>query len=75
MTTIASAALDWCHRCLADTPTILAPLRCGHIGRLCSLCRSLRHPRPWASKAEYLRSTPSPEPSRAKGVSHGHRDQ
>ena len=66
-----AASLDWCAKCCEDTPTVLAPMDCGHIGRLCSICRSLRHPHPWASKAEYQRSLNPPAPTRAEGFHHG----
>lgn len=68
--TSATPSLDWCTRCLADTPTTLAPLRCGHIGRLCSVCRSLRKGRPFATKAEFLSPNPPVPHAAAEGASH-----
>ena len=46
-------AAAFCHRCNRDTPTILLPLSSGHIGRVCSVCRSCRRGQPYASSHEY----------------------
>ena len=62
--------LAWCRRCGADTRTELVPLRCGHIGRLCVVCRSLRHPRPFASKAEFANLANPPAPHVAAEGAH-----
>jgi len=70
MATLHANCPAYCRRCGRDTPTVLAPLRCGHIGRLCAVCRSLRHPRPWATRDEYQRTLTPPAPRTAAEGAH-----
>lgn len=50
---IATGYMDYCERCERKTPTALAPLTSGHVGRLCMKCRACRPRQPYASKKEY----------------------
>lgn len=61
----------YCHICGRDTGTAYHQLSSGHIGNLCSLCRTARKGRPYISKAEYFAiTTPTPTPGRVKGQTY-----
>ena len=60
--------IAYCHICGKDTPTDYRQLSSGHIGNLCSLCRTARKGRPYISKDEYsTMTTATPTPGRVKG--------
>lgn len=61
-------ALNWCHRCLADTPTVYLRLSSGHIGNCCARCRATRKGKPFVSRSALQPSTPMP--ARAEGFHH-----
>ncbi len=45
----------FCHRCSNNTPTAFVPLSSGHIGNCCSVCRTCRKGKPYATRTEYAR--------------------
>jgi hypothetical protein len=58
-----------CHACGRETVTALLPLSSGHIGRVCSQCRTCRCLRPYASKREYEQHQSA---ETRKGIGHNH---
>ena len=67
-----AASLDWCHRCMADTPTVYIQLSDGaggyRVGNCCSVCRATRKGRPFVPRS-FMQSNP-PKPRRAVGAEH-----
>jgi len=55
-----------CHVCGRRTPSALLPLRSGHVGNVCAVCRTCRRGRPFASRTEYTKAR-----DRAEGYSYG----
>jgi len=50
--------LAFCHRCDRITETVFLELSTGHIGNLCSVCRTARKGRPYVSREFAQANTP-----------------
>jgi len=60
-----TTTIERCERCGGHTVTTLLLLSSGHVGRVCSICRTCRRGRPYASKREYFQQA---EPHAGKGL-------
>lgn len=64
---LPTGSTEHCRICQRSTATVLLPLSHGHVGRVCSKCRTCRRGKPYASKHDYQEALKAAERSEGGG--------